>query len=114
MSQATLILPDHGPSRHAPRALSTGAILLAAAAVSVVASLLTTLLVNKGPALAAMPAVPVVQGVAAADGLRGAQAAHATHTAPLRPLGEPGTTVPDARTVFAGHDTPIEEPIATF
>ena len=99
MSHATLILTGHGPRRGSSPAFPVGGILLAAATVSVVASLLTTLWLNRSPEVAAMSVVPLAQGVP---------------VAPAGAPGSPGTGVPDASTVFAGHDAPVEEPVPTF
>jgi hypothetical protein len=95
------ILDDPKGHAAAPRARSGYGILAAATAAAVVASLVTATVLNRSPAAA-------VERHAALPPAAPAPAAPATVDA------SPGTSVPEASTIFNGKDKAVEEAAPSF
>jgi len=98
---------SHAPTIHhstevhaaAPRAQSVYGMLSAATVAAIIASLLTATVLSRSPAAADEHHVAV---------------APAATAAPVTTAASPGTSVPEASTVFDSKDIPVEEPAPTF
>ena len=80
-----------------PRARTVLGFLFVAAALFAIVGLSTTTLLDQGRAAADVPGTATEERVA-----------------PAREAPSPGTGVPDASSVFAGREMPVEEPAPTF